>query len=568
MTDFGIDISHHNRVDNWQAVRGNNITYVSIKLTESTAFSDPAAAGHADRARAVGIRAGGYHFARRTPVSAQVQHFAARIRELGLDGPDAMAPVLDMEAAELRSSANAFVADFIRELRSVTGIRRVLVYANLDWLRNVLRPSEWLDENVLLWIARYNGNPGHPGFGHPNLALHQHTDRGRVPGIPGNVDRDATLPGFGLADLLIGDRGPAADVLLPADEEAAGIPAPRDLVGVGKPDNTIELTWQPVDGDGVTYTLYETDSPTGVRDAGALTTTSSVRGPFTRLRTFRYWVTARRNGQESPISNVVAVHLPIDEIEPEPGPLAPTGRTPAEVLDIGRGSSQNHFNVGIGYGPSHDGEHKHTDKSQSDIVGGFTDAPFFTVNSAGTAVQFQVFMDGGKTSPRTKFPRSELREFEANGTTKAAWNARQGTHVMEGRTRVLHLQPKRPWVTIAQIHDKNKDTLGIKVKGDSTGALKVVAVTDTSAGDAEKTLLDSYELGSEISWRIQVRNDELTVSINGALKLTLQHFSSDNDHGQYFKAGAYPQSRMDAGGNEKPEEFCRVELRGLRVTHD
>ena len=218
MTEFGIDVSHHNRVDDWRAVRGNNITFVSIKLTESTGFIDNAAAGHADGARAAGIRAGGYHFARNTDVAAQVRHFASQLRARGLTAADSLAPMLDMEADELRGRANPFVAEFIARLRGETGVRKVLVYANLDWLRNVLRPDEWADADVRLWIARFNGNPGNPGFAHPKLALHQHSAEGNVPGIPGHVDRDATIGSHTVASLLIGGGAatPPAPVPAPA----------------------------------------------------------------------------------------------------------------------------------------------------------------------------------------------------------------------------------------------------------------------------------------------------------------------------------------------------------------
>jgi len=117
--------------------------------------------------------------------------------------------MLDMEAAELRPGANAFVPEFIARLREATGVRRVFVYANLDWYRNVLRPAEWADPDVLLWIARYNGDPGNPGWTHPQLALHQHTQRGNVPGISGNVDRDATVGSYALAQLTLDGAVPA-----------------------------------------------------------------------------------------------------------------------------------------------------------------------------------------------------------------------------------------------------------------------------------------------------------------------------------------------------------------------
>ena len=225
MTDYGIDVSHWNRVDNWKAVRGNNITYASIKVTESTGFTDPAATGHANSARAAGIRAGGYHFARDTSIHGQVDHFAGQLRARGLLAPGSLAPMIDMEAAELRDNANPFLAAFITRLRQVTGVRRVLVYANLDWWTRVLHPNEWADADVLLWIARYNGDPGNPGWTHPRLALHQHTSTGTVPGIPGHVDRNATIGTYTLGHLVL-DGTPA-----PGPQPEPPAPAPAPLPG-------------------------------------------------------------------------------------------------------------------------------------------------------------------------------------------------------------------------------------------------------------------------------------------------------------------------------------------------
>ena len=79
MTDFGIDVSHHNQVNDWNAVRGNNITFASMKLTQSTVLVDPMAEKLVKGARNAGIKVGGYHFASTADVSAQVDHFAGRL---------------------------------------------------------------------------------------------------------------------------------------------------------------------------------------------------------------------------------------------------------------------------------------------------------------------------------------------------------------------------------------------------------------------------------------------------------------------------------------------------------
>lgn len=203
MTDYGIDVSHHNDVQDWNAVRGNGITYALLKVTESVDYVDDASAGYADGARGAGVAAGGYHFARPGDVGAQVAHFADRLGERGLLAPGSTWPALDMEAEGL-GDANGFIADFIAGFRQRTGVHGMLVYSNLNWFTDVLRPDDWADDGVLLWIARYNGDPGNPGWSHPRLGIHQHSNEGNVPGIAGGVDRNATVGEYGLANFRLG----------------------------------------------------------------------------------------------------------------------------------------------------------------------------------------------------------------------------------------------------------------------------------------------------------------------------------------------------------------------------
>src|SRR5439155_8184076 len=133
MTDYGIDLSNWNRVDDWGAVRANNISFASIKVSESTDFVDPAAGNHTEGARSVGIYPGGYHFARNADLDTQVDVFAGQLHDHGLLGADSFPPMLDMESDDLRGNANEFVAAFTGKLRAITGVAQLAVYANLDW---------------------------------------------------------------------------------------------------------------------------------------------------------------------------------------------------------------------------------------------------------------------------------------------------------------------------------------------------------------------------------------------------------------------------------------------------
>lgn len=214
--DYGIDVSRWNDVGNWAAVRGNNITFASIKLTQGDYYTSPAAAAQVSGARAAGVAAGGYHFGdNNVPVARQVAHFVNLARQRGVLDRGAFAPMLDIEDSpndNIRwnaGTANAFIASFIHQLRDATGVAPVSVYASLSVWQNVLRPNDWADDNVFLWVAVYNGDPGNiGGYSHPRAALHQHTSKGNVPGVNGNVDRNVTLGKFTAGSMTIGNATP------------------------------------------------------------------------------------------------------------------------------------------------------------------------------------------------------------------------------------------------------------------------------------------------------------------------------------------------------------------------
>ncbi|GAA0632109.1 hypothetical protein GCM10010174_61370 [Kutzneria viridogrisea] len=214
--DYGVDVSNHNAVNDWAAVRGNGITFASILLTQGDYFASPDAAAQVSAARAAGITPGGYHFGDpNVSVAANVSAFVTRATALGVLSPGSFLPMLDVEQSSAdgitwtADTADAFVRDWIAGVRAATGVRRIAVYANLSFWQGLLHPDAWADGDTYLWLALYNGSPGDTGgYTHPRLALHQHTDQGNVPGVAGSLDRDVTVGSFTLSDLTL---TPAAD---------------------------------------------------------------------------------------------------------------------------------------------------------------------------------------------------------------------------------------------------------------------------------------------------------------------------------------------------------------------
>lgn len=321
---------------------------------------------------------------------------------------------------------------------------------------------------------------------------------------------------------------------------------------------TIHLTWDDVPGR-TTFKLYETESLSGVSGATALTTTFSDRSPST-ARNYDYWVTALVGGVETATSNHAQAILPFGSTGGTGGGgTGGTGSTdPTTFLNInGKGTGTGGWwNLGIGFSSGH------TDISPTELQSGYVNSPYYCMNSAASAVQFEVFLNGGTTSANTKYARSELREYAVGSTsTKAAWSGSSGHHIMRGATKVMHLGPNKPEICVAQIHDGSDDTLQIKHMGTTaTGAADWKLSVN---GTITATIATAVPIGTEVAWDIDVNNGTLTVKINGTTKYT---GSPGYGSGQYFKVGAYPQQNVSDSGNPSTE-YARIELRNLFVSH-
>lgn len=317
--------------------------------------------------------------------------------------------------------------------------------------------------------------------------------------------------------------------------------APTGFTTTVNPDNSILCSWNPVPG-ATHYKLYEVRSPNGVAGADTLTTTSSLRTPSS-MGYYEYWCTAFVGGVESAQSNHGICSLPYGSSPEDPDPGDPSG-SPAEVLAFGAGGGD--WNLGVGYSSGH------VDISPEQLMNGWSEAPYFYVTESGK-VHFQVRMDGGRTSSNTKYPRCELREYR-NGS-KASWNAASGTHVMSGRTTVIHMEDDKPEMVVAQMHDGSDDTLQIRVEGTTWRA--------SINGSEHSTTLGNFPWGTEVAWEIRIQGGTLTIKINGSTKITANPGWGGN---QYWKVGVYPQQNSRDQSNPS-SGFASCELRDLVVSH-
>jgi hypothetical protein len=180
------------------------------------------------------------------------------------------------------------------------------------------------------------------------------------------------------------------------------------------------------------------------------------------------------------------------------------------------------------------------------------DNEWFTLNESRDGIVFTANA-GGVTTENSNYPRSELREM--NGSEKAAWDGRKGTHVMELDQAITQVPATKPDVIAGQIHGGDDDVMQIHLSGD----LLTVKYDD---GDKEVVLDDSYQLGERFTVKIVSSDSRVTVWHNGELKADLPIFGTAS----YFKAGVYVNSNTDKGANSS--DIGQVVVYRVDISHN
>jgi LysM repeat protein len=216
---YGTDLSHWNALSDANALKATGIEFAWCKATDGTGAVDATFTAKMAQLAAAGFTTGAYHFAEGSNAQAEAEHFLAVCADYLTDGH--LFYMLDMEAAGVRADANQFVADFVTAVG-----KPCIVYGNLDWWTNVFLTGGW-PEDTAGNIARYNGQPGSPGYTSATLAFNQFTDTLVRAGVAGNIDGDCTMPGHVLASYVYGGSLPTQPPAPPAAPPAPPAAAPN-----------------------------------------------------------------------------------------------------------------------------------------------------------------------------------------------------------------------------------------------------------------------------------------------------------------------------------------------------
>ena len=181
-----IDLSHHNSVSSFAAVKSQGIVGVIHKCTEGRSIVDKMYESRKAHALAAGLKWSSYHFLRPGDMQGQMVHYVNIAKPVH---GERMCLDYEISAVSINDlcAAVQFLLDIGRNLQ-ITIYSGHLLKEKLGDARN-----EFLRANTSLWVAQYTTeSPTWPTGTYATWSLWQYSD-GSVGGTPRNV-AGVTLP--------------------------------------------------------------------------------------------------------------------------------------------------------------------------------------------------------------------------------------------------------------------------------------------------------------------------------------------------------------------------------------
>lgn len=201
MNKKGIDVSHWQGNIDFEKVAGAGIEYAFIKATDGATGRDAKYVENRKGARAAGIITGAYHYFRAlssTP-EAQKDNVVKTLAAAGFDSSSELF-LVDAELTGNQKATRDEMADALHKLlvllekEVIFGGRKPFIYCSNDFWKNYISSDKYDFSAYPLWIAHWNVNePAVPATwtnAGKSWSIWQHSSKGKVDGIDGNVDLD------------------------------------------------------------------------------------------------------------------------------------------------------------------------------------------------------------------------------------------------------------------------------------------------------------------------------------------------------------------------------------------
>lgn len=192
--EFGIDISHWNRVQDLKKTKDSGMSFCIIKAggSDKGFYTDSRFYEYYDKAVAVGLKVGAYYFVGRRfsgydSGSADAERFYNIIKGLEFDYP--LCLDVEITGPKERDRVTEACIGFCEYLQNKD--KYVSIYAS-----DISGFKERLNLDYLVrydkWVARYGTAPRYV----KNYGIWQRSSTGTVPGIIGNVDLDVSYKDY------------------------------------------------------------------------------------------------------------------------------------------------------------------------------------------------------------------------------------------------------------------------------------------------------------------------------------------------------------------------------------
>ena len=195
----GIDVSEWQGEIDFKEVAESGIEVVYIRVSEGTNYIDPYFKENYNKAKENGLKVGFYHFLTATNVEEareEAEFFVSNIKTLKPDCRLAMDFEVfnGLEVDEI----NDISIEFLETVESLSG-KKCVIYSDAYNAKAVF--SKELASNYPIWVADYFVEEPEDNGKWETWVGFQYTDRGRIEGIKGNVDRDYFTEGIFLDDI-------------------------------------------------------------------------------------------------------------------------------------------------------------------------------------------------------------------------------------------------------------------------------------------------------------------------------------------------------------------------------
>ncbi len=180
----GLDISHYQKdIDFKKLKKSKYVDFVFVKAIEGFSVKDKKFHQNWAGLKANNITRGAYHFYR--PSAKAKTQALAFIRRVKLSKGD-LPPVLDLEETDNRSKDIILkgVKIWLETVERHYGVKPI-IYVNQDFYYNYIEGNL---EEYPIWIAAYRWSK--PDVREGDWQFWQYTDKGKIKGISGYVDRN------------------------------------------------------------------------------------------------------------------------------------------------------------------------------------------------------------------------------------------------------------------------------------------------------------------------------------------------------------------------------------------